>query len=244
MQDKFLKLKNYLIENDIKKETLSRVFELLKQAPRGERTENDPMQFPSFYIKDEKAIPWHHPYQYSWIKLLEENFEGIKKEAIQIFEENLMSTHPENNMLADEGTWNTFFFYKNGLKYIDNHIRCPFTSSLIKKIPGVEIAGRTYFSAMTPGIHIKPHCGPHNFKLRTHLGIITHKDAFIRVAHEIKSWIDGKCIVFDDSFEHEVWNKSKINRIVLIVDVWNPSLSPHEIKALELIMPEFYSNKK
>lgn len=127
--------------------------------------------------------------------------------------------------------------------FAENHAKCPITASVLAKIPGVEIAGRTYFSAMTPGIHIKPHCGPHNFKLRTHLGLITPPEAVIRVGEVIKPWPEGKCIVFDDSFEHEVWNNSNVTRIVLIVDVWNPILTEEEIKALEYIMPEFYHRR-
>lgn len=104
----------------------------------------------------------------------------------------------------------------------------------------MDIAGKTYYSAMTPGTHIKPHCGPHNFKLRARLGIVAPKEAIIRFASTIKSWSKGKCIVFGDSFEHEVWNKSNITRIVLVVDVWNPIFTSQEVQALEYIMPEFY----
>lgn len=40
---------------------------------------------------------------------------------------------------------------------------------------------------------------------------------------------EGKCLVFDDSFEHEAWNDdSDHSRIVLIVDVWHPDLTPEE----------------
>ena len=31
-------------------------------------------------------------------------------------------------------------------------------------------------------------------------------------------------IIFDDSFEHEVWNETDEPRIVLIVDLWHPQL--------------------
>lgn len=244
MKNKISQLEEWVIENNVQKEKIVRVFDMLKLGKRGERIENDPAQFPACYLKDDQAKEWHDPKHYSWVKLLEENFEAIKKEALNIFNENLMDVHPENDDLSGYGTWNTFFFYKNGTKHSDNHAKCPITSSILQKILGVEIAGRTYFSAMTPGIHIKPHCGPHNFKLRTHLGIVTHQDALIRVSDTIKPWEDGQCIVFDDSFEHEVWNRSGITRIVLIVDVWNPVLTPTEIKALEFVMPEFYERKE
>lgn len=244
MQSKIDQLEKWVGENSIQKEKIARVFDMLALGKRGDRTENDPIQFPACYLEDDQAKEWHDAQRYFWVKLLEENYEAIKKEALNIFNENLMDVHPENDDLSGYGTWNTFFFYKNGTKYLENHKKCPITSSILQKIPGVDIAGRTYFSAMTPGIHIKPHCGPHNFKLRTHLGIATHENAVIRVSDAIKPWQDGQCIVFDDSFEHEVWNRSDITRIVLIVDVWNPILNSDEIKALEFIMPEFYDRKE
>lgn len=240
MDNKYSELELWVQQNNLKKENVQKVFEMLNREKRKDRTPVDPIQFPSYYIQDDIAKSWHDPQNYPWVSLLEENCSDIKNEALQIFEENLMSVHPENDDLAGYGTWNTFFFYKNGAKYVDNLKKCPKLSKILSQIPGVDIAGRTYFSAMNPGIHIKPHCGPHNFKLRTHLGLVTHSQAVIRVAESTRPWIQEKCIVFDDSFEHEVWNRSDITRIVLIVDVWNPILTQEEISALEYIMPEFY----
>jgi aspartate beta-hydroxylase len=58
-------------------------------------------------------------------------------------------------------------------------------------------------------------------------------DCGIRVGGEARTWGDGCCIIFDDSFEHEVWNESAHERIVLIVDVWHPDLSDDEVKLLD-----------
>jgi aspartyl/asparaginyl beta-hydroxylase (cupin superfamily) len=241
MKEKIKSLKQWSLDNNIPEDNLKKVFEMLYLGKRSDRTESDPIQFPACYIKDEEASAWRNAKKYSWVSLLEENFLEIKKEALSVFEEELMNTHPENDDLAGYGTWNTFFFYKNGEKILKNHQRCPLTSKVLSQINGVDIAGRTYFSAMTPGIHIKPHCGPHNFKLRTHLGLVTPQEAVIRVGDVTKPWPEGECIVFDDSFEHEVWNRSNRTRIVMIVDVWNPILKPEEIKALKYIMNEFYN---
>ncbi|MCE2706700.1 MAG: aspartyl/asparaginyl beta-hydroxylase domain-containing protein [Proteobacteria bacterium] len=239
LPSKIIYLEKWCVEKGMVKDDIKKVFEMLELGKRQERNANSPIQYPAFYINDSMSRAWHDP-QYPWIKTLEDNFYNIRDEALKIFEDNLMGIHPENDDLAGNGTWNTFFFYKNGTKYEQNHELCPFTSSILSQISGVNIAGRTYFSAMTPGIHIKPHCGPHNFKLRTHLGIIAPEAAVIRVGDMTRSWPEGKCIVFDDSFEHEVWNHSTGIRIVLIVDVWNPSLTLAETQALEYIMPEFY----
>jgi len=39
--------------------------------------------------------------------------------------------------------------------------------------------------------------------------------------------------VFDDSFEHEVWNNSTESRVILLVDVWHPELTLNERVILE-----------
>jgi hypothetical protein len=39
--------------------------------------------------------------------------------------------------------------------------------------------------------------------------------------------------VFDDYLEHEAWNHTGQDRVVLIVDLWHPGLSPTEVRLLE-----------
>jgi aspartyl/asparaginyl beta-hydroxylase (cupin superfamily) len=39
--------------------------------------------------------------------------------------------------------------------------------------------------------------------------------------------------VFNDRFEHEAWNHTDQDRIVLIVDLWHPALSSTEVSLLE-----------
>ena len=34
----------------------------------------------------------------------------------------------------------------------------------------------------------------------------------------------GECLIFDDSYEHEVWHEGVEDRIVLIADMWHPQL--------------------
>lgn len=41
-------------------------------------------------------------------------------------------------------------------------------------------------------------------------------------------WTEGKCIVFDDSYEHEVWNDSDQDRVVLLINFWHPALPPEQ----------------
>jgi len=71
-------------------------------------------------------------------------------------------------------------------------------------------------------------------RLRCHLGIkVPEGDVGLRVADQRLRWQEGRCIVFDDHLEHESWNFSAEPRIVLIIDLWHPDLSPSEIALLE-----------
>ena len=55
----------------------------------------------------------------------------------------------------------------------------------------------------------------------------------MRVADQILHWEDGKMIIFDDSFEHEVLYHNEINesRLLLYFDFWHPDLRPEQRNA-------------
>jgi aspartyl/asparaginyl beta-hydroxylase (cupin superfamily) len=70
-------------------------------------------------------------------------------------------------------------------------------------------------------------------RVRAHLGIDIPPACGIRVGGVTATWQTGKCIVFDDSFPHEVWNDGERDRIVLVVDLWHPDLSDDEVRLLD-----------
>jgi len=47
----------------------------------------------------------------------------------------------------------------------------------------------------------------------------------MRVGYEVLPWRVGQAVCFDDSFEHEVWNRTSVDRVVLLFDVWHPDLT-------------------
>ena len=120
------------------------------------------------------------------------------------------------------------------MRYNDNCDACPRTTNLVENLPGAAIAGQgqAYFSVMDPGTHVTPHCGPTNAKLRCHLGLVVPDSSVIRVGDQKIHWRELGCIVFDDSFEHEVWNPDA-ERAVLIIDIWHPDLTAAERWAIE-----------
>ncbi|MGH8399135.1 MAG: aspartyl/asparaginyl beta-hydroxylase domain-containing protein, partial [Gammaproteobacteria bacterium] len=101
-----------------------------------------------------------------------------------------------------------------------------------------EHSPETFFSVLKPGAHIPPHTGVINTRLVTHLPLIIPPDCGIRVGNETRGWKEGECIVFDDTFEHEAWNKSDQTRVVLIFDIWNPYLTEVEREAMRIVVEE------
>jgi beta-hydroxylase len=46
------------------------------------------------------------------------------------------------------------------------------------------------------------------------------------VADAVAHWEEGKSMFFDDTFEHEVWNDTDGQRVVLFMDVMRPLRFP------------------
>jgi aspartate beta-hydroxylase len=131
--------------------------------------------------------------------------------------------------------WDAFFFYRHGKRYDENCARCPRTSAILDALPLVRIPGHApeiCFSVLTPGTHILPHRGVTNTRLVTHLPLIVPANCALNVGGELHEWQEGRCVSFDDTFEHEAWNRSDSTRVVLIMDCWNPHLTPIEREAL------------
>jgi aspartate beta-hydroxylase len=142
--------------------------------------------------------------------------------------------HAEAEPIRRAGGWDVCMLYERGQKHEETCARCPVTTAVIERNRTVrDLAGLAYFSRLAPGSRVEPHRGPTNLRLRCHVGIDVPAGCGIRVGGEARRWSEGRCIVFDDSFEHEVWNESARERIVLIVDLWHPDLSDDEVALLE-----------
>ena len=111
---------------------------------------------------------------------------------------------------------------------------CPKTVELLERWFRSELGEpvTAQFSALRAGGHIPPHCGVSNIFLTAHLGLIVPQGCRIRVGNEKRHWSEGRGFVFDDSFEHEVWNESDSMRIVFLARFYHPWLTDFEIEAL------------
>jgi len=137
------------------------------------------------------------------------------------------------------GEWSDFQLYANCKVHKAHCALCPATAAVVASRPefNTSICGAHFFSRMLPGTHLGAHCGPSNLRLRVHLGLVVPPGTRLRVGHEEREWVEGECLVFDDSFEHEVWHDGDSERIVLICDMWHPQLSL-ERDVLPTLLPD------
>ena len=90
--------------------------------------------------------------------------------------------------------------------------------------------GFAFISTLHGHSTIKAHTSPINFRLRIHLPLsvpaaAAGNDVGIRVGPATQKWTEGKAMVLDDSYEHEVWNKTNEARVLLLVDIWHPDVT-------------------
>ena len=127
--------------------------------------------------------------------------------------------------------WSVFYLWRDGRRIEDAIARCPRTAELFEKVPKVDISGTgptCFFSILAPGAHIPPHTGVTNARVIVHVPLVIPPGCEFRVGSETRQWEFGKAFVFDDTIEHEAWNRSDVPRAVLIFDVWNPYLTAAE----------------
>ncbi|HZO77347.1 MAG TPA: aspartyl/asparaginyl beta-hydroxylase domain-containing protein [Solirubrobacteraceae bacterium] len=181
---------------------------------------------------DLPSQPWLDAAAFPLVAYLESHYDAIHRETMSL---NPSSFHRESERIQRSGDWDVAFFYERGRRRGEVCEACPVTTRGIEGHGAIlTMAGLVYISRMRAGAHIRAHTGPTNLRVRCHLGIrVPDGDCAIRVGSDTRRWEEGKCLVFDDRFEHEAWNHSDQDRIVLIVDVWHPGLSSTEVSLLE-----------
>ena len=184
------------------------------------------------FIAEIYSSPFPLPDKINFKDFLEQNYSIIKKEYLKVskkYNSDTIFKWESQNLVEEIKTWKEI---KIG-KAQQARKLFPKTVNLlnhIESIYGLPLSieqDSIKFSVLSPNMHIKKHCGPHNNRVRIHLGLIIPKGCYIRCDKQVKTWEEGKIIVLDDAFEHEVWNWSDEERVILIIDIWNPNISPY-----------------
>jgi aspartate beta-hydroxylase len=225
-------------------------FEECVAIQAGERpaAPEDARQRPSLlYFPGLPSSPYFEPSLFPWLADLERSAADIREELRALMprtersERVFTSTAAEQLGLAGEQgapSWTGFYFWRHGERRDRNHASCPRTSAALAALPLVHIAGQApeaMFSVLEPGTRILPHRGATNIRVVCHLPLVVSGDCALVVGGERHEWREGRMVAFDDTFEHEAWNRGASTRVVLIADVWNPHLTAAEREALAVL---------
>ena len=175
------------------------------------------------HIYDTKLFPWAAEVEREW-RLIRAELDSVMtfRDQMPSFQDILK----EVGAIQSDNNWKTFFLAGIGMDCAENRKHCPETVRLLGKIPGMTTA---FFSILSPGKHIPAHRGAWNGILRFHLGLMVpepRERVRIRIGNDFYSWREGEALIFDDTYNHEVWNDTEGYRVVLFVDFARPMYQP------------------
>jgi aspartyl/asparaginyl beta-hydroxylase (cupin superfamily) len=208
----------------------------LGEAPTGA----SPLQDPELYFWPGLESHPFHDRAVPWMAELEAAYPVISAELTGLLDAKIAFTpyaqgadarYRQKKFGLEEGSDRWSIYDLLGPAAASN---CPQTIELLQRWFRAELGEpvTAQFSALRAGAHIPPHCGVSNVFLTAHLGLVVPQGCRIRVGNEERRWSEGHGFVFDDSFEHEVWNEGESMRIVFIARFYHPALTELEIEAL------------
>lgn len=178
-------------------------------------------RIPDAAVQDKAFFPW--------IAELERHWETIRDEAVAIRAKDIPSLGDisfDHGRIAADRRWRAFFLKGYGYRLKANAARAPITAALIEKVPGLVTAN---FSVMEAGGHIPRHYGMTKGMLTYHLALKAPREAEKCRMHieegetlHVMHWRDGESFLFDDMFNHEVWNESDEDRFILLIQIKRP----------------------
>jgi beta-hydroxylase len=181
--------------------------------------------------KDQPVIP---NATFSWTGYIEAQAPVIRAEAERLLRDrmsvpSIREVSPDHDKIALDDKWRSFFLWGYGVRIKENCAQCPETAKILENIPGLLTA---FYSVMLAGAHVPKHTGPTKAILTAHLGLIIplkRENCHMQVATENLVWEEGKVFIFDDMFDHEVWNDTSEDRIILLMHLKRPLRFPGSV---------------
>ena len=198
-------------------------------------------------------IQFYDTARFDWVPAIEAASAAIREELLALLATGTDAFRPfinnvaaaplgDNEALLNNRDWSVLALIEQGWLEPDIVRRCPLTwETLLTHAPLPRIAGwgpTMVFSMLKAGAHIGAHTGMYNTRLLCHLPLIVPPGCRFRVGNEVREWEVGKLMIFDDTIEHEAWNDSAEDRVVLIFDIWRPELTEEEKRELTLLFSD------
>ncbi|CAN5320599.1 hypothetical protein BH10PSE14_BH10PSE14_08970 [soil metagenome] len=203
------------------------------------------LQQPSaFYFPGLPQIEFYERTAFGWLPAVEAAAPAMRAELEALmaqdgdfapYVETPAGRPPPRNPLLDDPSWGACYLWKAGARVDRNADRCTSAMAALAGAPMPSIRERSpmaLFSLLKPGTHIIPHHGLLNTRLIVHIPLIAPPDCALRVGSQTRAWRTGEALIFDDSIEHEAWNRSIDTRVVLLFEIWRPEIAEGERAAL------------
>lgn len=173
------------------------------------------------------------------MKSLQENATAIEQEYSALKQLPSDYSLKQDEHTLHKGQWDWHSFITKGRINTPFQVLAPTTSAVLQSIPDLLTGppfAYSFMSTLKAGTTIAPHFGPANIRLRVHFPITvpagTQQQIGIKLAGETRQWMKHQPMLFDDCYEHGVWNLTNEDRVVLLFDIWHPELSQAEREAI------------
>jgi aspartyl/asparaginyl beta-hydroxylase (cupin superfamily) len=233
-----------VIRGDHGADAISRVERMLEPGGGGPR---HPLQKSAKWILPGLSpTPWHDPYAYPElapvVEALESAHPAVKEELDLAWAVRREAFSDYEHYLTRQEDWQALYLYRGGNLVEESADTVPTAYKVLKEFavdtekicPLLE----SHFSTLLPGASVAPHCDLWNFSINLHLAVDIPDGCSITVAGQTRSWQEGRCLLFDYSFEHEARNDGNRPRTCLLVDLWHPETTLPERQALVALIAE------
>jgi hypothetical protein len=231
----------------LKREYGPRSLDRVEQMLDPERQHRHPLQKGARWILPGiTQRPWHDPFEYAEVatvvRAFEANHAQIRRELESAWAERGDRFSAYEHYLTRHPDWRALYLFRGGRTVSDAATVMPTAAKVLQDVaigPGKLCPLlECHFSTLLPGAAIAPHCDLWNFSINLHFAIDIPPGCGIRVAGETRTWVEGECLLFDYSFEHEAWNRGARPRTCLLVDLWHPETTIAERAALVVLITE------
>ena len=190
-------------------------------------------ELPQIQFYDREAFRWLDGVEAATADIRAELIDVMKEEAAfkPYVEHNPARPRKEQAAMTGNPDWSAFYLMKFGETVTENAARCPRTMRAMAGVPLGGVKNRSpsvLFSLLRPGARIPPHSGLDNTRLICHLPLVVPPGCGFRVGNDTRVPVEGKAWVFDDTIEHEAWNRSDRTRVILLFETWRPELTDKE----------------
>jgi hypothetical protein len=197
----------------------------------------------------DNRVAYQDPVVSKVVAHLESHVDSIRSEYHRVATGRKSDYQTDTEHTLHKGIWDWHSFMTKG-NVSDSFLRhFPDTSRVLQELrddghlfEGTPF-GYSFFSTLHGKSRIDAHTAPMNLRVRIHLPLVVpaastttddgetkEVECGMRVGPVTKRWTEGKAMVFDDSFDHEVWNDTNEQRVLLLVDIWHPDVTQQERK--------------